>query len=86
MFDKVITYNDGKEKEMVSKTEWELITPHDARHSFITDLSAKNLTPEQIAIITGHATTSVLKTNYIHINGTMLDNQFTDVMNILKAS
>lgn len=83
LFNKVITFNDGK--EIVSKYEYELLSTQDGRHTFITDLSNKNLTPDQIATITGHSTTDVLKNHYIHTSEAMLNKQLMGVINKIKA-
>lgn len=82
-FNRFVEYNaKGK---AIRKYEYELLSSHDSRHTFITNLGVNNgLSSEEISYITGHRNTKSIDETYLHISDEANNKRVAKVVNKLS--
>lgn len=82
-FNRIVEYNaKGK---AIRKYEYELLSSHDSRHTFITNLGVNNgLSSEEISYITGHRNTKSIDETYLHISDEANNKRVAKVVNKLN--
>ena len=48
---------------------WDILTTHFARHTFITNMLKKGISPERLSYLTGHTDDKMIKEVYSHLTG-----------------
>ena len=82
-FNNIIEYNE--KGETIRKYEYELLSSHDSRHTFITNLGVNNgLSSEEISYITGHRNTKSIDETYLHISDEANNKRVAKVVNKLN--
>lgn len=61
---------------------WDVLTTHYARHTFITNMLKKGISPERLSYLTGHADDKMIKEVYSHLTG---NDKQTLIVDELKA-
>lgn len=84
-FNNIVEYNEkGK---TIRKYEYELLSSHDSRHTFITNLGVNNgLSSEEISYITGHRNTQSIDKTYLHISEEANNKRVAKVVNKLTEN
>ena len=79
-FNNIVEYNE--KGETIRKYEYELLSSHDSRHTFITNLGVNNgLSSEEISYITGHRNTKSIDETYLHISDEANNKRVAKVVN-----
>ena len=64
--DRTITYRNTQDEECYNKI-YEIITNHDARHTFITNMLLSRVNPSKLCYLTGHTDDTMINQIYTHL-------------------